>query len=89
MQSERALSSSKIRSGGAQGTNYVDRVETTNGLISQIDFSEFPTKHPELQENDILMAHLQKHRVKVCVKLYVTPNMEYVLILFLLISFTV
>ena len=59
MQTERAFSSAKIRSGGTQGANYIGWVEATNGFISQVDFSEFPAKHPELQNNDNLVAHLQ------------------------------
>ena len=43
----------------------MDRVKTTDGLISDVDFSEFSTEFAELQNNDNLMTHLNKHREKV------------------------
>ena len=64
-QSERSFSSWKIRSKGTQEANYIIRVKTTDGLINGVDFSEFPTEFAELQNNDNLMTHLNKHREKV------------------------
>ena len=51
-----------------KGINYIDRVKTTDGLISGVDFSEFRTQFVALQSNDNLITHLNNHREKVLVK---------------------